>query len=67
MHLLISVSAVKRTKAGRVGLYLGPQSIECVGNIGKILHWSDTVSLFLYSLRAPERAPARGPERAKGS
>ena len=56
MYLLISVSAAKRTKAGRLGLYLGPQSIQCVGNIGKILHWSDTVSLFLYSARSALRS-----------
>ena len=55
MYLLISVSAAKRTKAGRLGLYLGPQSIQCVGNIGQILRWSDTVSLFLYSASARER------------
>ena len=55
MYLLISVSAAKRTKAGRLGLYLGPQSIQCAGNIGKILHWSDTVSLFLYFARSGAR------------
>ena len=65
MYLLISVSAIKRTKARRVGLYLGPQSIECVGNIGKILHWSDTVSPFLYSSRSGARTGAGA--RAEGS
>ena len=65
MYLLISVSAAKRTKAGRLGLYLGPQSIQCVGNIGKILHWSDTVSLFLYSARSGARVSARSGARER--
>ena len=65
MYLLISVSAAKRTKAGRLGLYLGPQSIQCVGNIGKILHWSDTVSLFLYSSRSGASASARSGARER--
>ena len=58
MYLLISVSAAKRTKAGRFGLYLGPQSIQCVGNIGKIF-----IGQILFHFSFTPRAP----ERAKGS